>query len=80
MSFHSAGFCSAKDTKEVAAPDRSDLFLGVTSTDQLTSDIGRFSFAVEADDAGAMVEIGANPDMLPTNPFSDIVDVIDELA
>jgi len=38
--------------------------------------VRRFGLAVEAGDARAMIEIGADADMLPADPLRDIVDMV----
>src|SRR5690606_17841394 len=70
----------AQRAQEVAAPDRGDLLAGVAAAQQLGGDVGRVGLAVEALDAGAVIEVGADAHVLHADAPGDVVDVVDQVG
>src|SRR5690606_13650981 len=75
-----AGFGGTQHPQEVAAPDRGDLLARVAAAQQLGGDVGRVGLAVEAGDAGAVVEVAADPDVLHADAPGDVVQVVDQVG
>jgi sulfonate transport system substrate-binding protein len=67
----------AQHAEEVLPSQLPDLRLGVATSEQLARDVGRLADVREAGDIAAVVEIGAEPDMIDANEPDRIVDGID---
>src|SRR4029453_15891188 len=68
------------DTKQVAAPKFFDLRFAVASANKLDGDVQRLAGVVPADDAAAAVEVGREADVIDTDEFDGIVNVVDEIS
>jgi hypothetical protein len=67
------------DSKQIAAPEFSDLFFRVAAPNQFQRDIECFRGAVPAVDSAAAIEVRRNSNVIDSNELHRVVDVIHEV-
>src|SRR5690606_17429980 len=80
LNFAGNALVFAHYAEEVSAPDFGDVFFGITAFEKSAGDVGEFAGVVAAPDSAAAVEIRADADVVDSDDFHDVVDVVHDVV